>query len=137
MPWHSVFSFQSDLFQDDLYPDTAGPDSALEAEEWCEGKNGDPILISLKNGYVPGKNREIKVVKKNVLDHKGPKKTEHPSPDKKCASPNVSVVSVCFFYVYPVCLIIKLKICQTVTLHTSHLVKQHFLVWSRAETDPT
>lgn len=49
---------KSDLFQDDLYPDTAGPEAALEAEEWFEGKNADPILISLKHGYIPGKNRD-------------------------------------------------------------------------------
>lgn len=63
-------SVQSDLFQDDLYPDTAGPDCALEAEEWFDGKNGDPILISLKDGYIPAKNRDLKVVKKNILDNK-------------------------------------------------------------------
>ncbi|XP_060762762.1 coronin-1C-A [Neoarius graeffei] len=61
---------KSDLFQDDLYPDTAGPDCALEAEEWFDGKNGDPILISLKDGYIPAKNRDLKVVKKNILDNK-------------------------------------------------------------------
>ncbi|XP_041078925.1 uncharacterized protein LOC121296998 isoform X1 [Polyodon spathula] len=61
---------KSDLFQDDLYPDTAGPDAALEAEDWFEGKNADPILISLKHGYIPGKNRDLKVVKKNLLDNK-------------------------------------------------------------------
>uniref|UniRef100_A0AAR2KUF0 Coronin n=1 Tax=Pygocentrus nattereri TaxID=42514 RepID=A0AAR2KUF0_PYGNA len=74
---------KSDLFQDDLYPDTAGPDYALEAEEWFEGKNGDPILISLKHGYVPGKNRDLKVVKKNVLDNKSPKKVEETSAPQK------------------------------------------------------
>jgi coronin-1B/1C/6 len=66
----STCLFQSDLFQDDLYPDTAGPEAALEAEEWFEGKNADPILISLKHGYIPGKNRDLKVVKKNILDSK-------------------------------------------------------------------
>uniref|UniRef100_A0A3Q3E2P9 Coronin n=1 Tax=Labrus bergylta TaxID=56723 RepID=A0A3Q3E2P9_9LABR len=71
---------KSDLFQDDLYPDTAGPDPALEAEDWFEGKNGDPIPISLKNGYVPNKSREFKVVKKNFLDGKGTKKSENSSP---------------------------------------------------------
>ncbi|XP_077600579.1 uncharacterized protein LOC144215484 isoform X1 [Stigmatopora nigra] len=70
---------KSDLFQDDLYPDTAGPESALEAEEWAEGKNGDPILISLKNGYVPTKSREFKVVKKNILDAKVATSTENSS----------------------------------------------------------
>ncbi|MEQ2185309.1 hypothetical protein GOODEAATRI_016805 [Goodea atripinnis] len=78
---------------DDLYPDTAGPDSALEAEEWFEGKNGDPILISLKNGYVPGKNREFKVVKKNILDSKVNKKTENSSSANKPASSTPSIVS--------------------------------------------
>ncbi|XP_056677605.1 coronin-1C [Monodelphis domestica] len=67
---------KSDLFQDDLYPDTAGPEASLEAEEWFEGKNADPLLISLKHGYVPGKNRDLKVVKKNLLDNK-------PSANKK------------------------------------------------------
>uniref|UniRef100_A0A2K5BX07 Coronin n=2 Tax=Aotus nancymaae TaxID=37293 RepID=A0A2K5BX07_AOTNA len=68
---------KSDLFQDDLYPDTAGPEAPLEAEEWFEGKNADPILISLKHGYIPGKNRDLKVVKKNILDSK-------PTANKKC-----------------------------------------------------
>lgn len=85
---------QSDLFQDDLYPDTAGPDWALEAEEWFEGKNGDPILISLKHGYVPGKNRDLKVVKKNVLDNKSPKKVEEMSALQKPASPQLTRVSI-------------------------------------------
>ncbi|KAI5625280.1 coronin-1C [Silurus asotus] len=61
---------KSDLFQDDLYPDTAGPDCAIEAEDWFDGKNGEPILISLKDGYIPAKNRDLKVVKKNILDSK-------------------------------------------------------------------
>lgn len=93
---HSVLPLQSDLFQDDLYPDTSGPDPTLEAEEWFEGKNGDPILISLKNGYVPGKNREFKVVKKNIFDNKGPKKSEHSSHANKSASPTPSIVSMPF-----------------------------------------
>ncbi|NXT01819.1 CORO6 protein, partial [Jacana jacana] len=66
---------KSDLFQDDLYPDTPGPEPALEADEWLSGKDADPILISLRDGYVPVKNRELKVVKKNILDNK-----PHPGP---------------------------------------------------------
>ncbi|XP_056313948.1 uncharacterized protein coro1cb isoform X2 [Danio aesculapii] len=81
---------KSDLFQDDLYPDTAGPDPVLEAEEWFEGKNGEPTLISLKHGYVPGKNRDLKVVKKNVLDNKAPKKLEEPTTPQKPASPQLT-----------------------------------------------
>ncbi|KAJ8261042.1 hypothetical protein COCON_G00167650 [Conger conger] len=78
---------KSDLFQDDLYPDTAGPDWALEAEDWFQGRNGDPILISLKHGYVSGKNRDLKVIKKNVLEGK-PGKTENSAPARKQVSPS-------------------------------------------------
>ncbi|KAJ8286497.1 hypothetical protein GJAV_G00039870 [Gymnothorax javanicus] len=82
---------KSDLFQDDLYPDTAGPDCALEAEDWFQGRNGEPILISLKHGYVPGKNRDLKVVKKNVLEEKAPKTTtENSAPPQKQMSPALS-----------------------------------------------
>ncbi|KAM6239396.1 coronin-6 isoform 2-T2 [Spheniscus humboldti] len=63
---------KSDLFQDDLYPDTPGLEPALEADEWLSGKDAEPILISLRDGYVPVKNRELKVVKKNILDNKPP-----------------------------------------------------------------
>ncbi|XP_008301138.1 uncharacterized protein LOC103373108 isoform X1 [Stegastes partitus] len=85
---------KSDLFQDDLYPDTAGPDPALEAEEWFAGKNGGPILISLKDGYVSTKNRDLKVVKTNVLESKPATKAENISVVQKHASPQPSVVSV-------------------------------------------
>lgn len=33
-----------------------------------EGKDEDPILVSMRDGYVPPKSRELKVCKKNVLD---------------------------------------------------------------------
>ncbi|XP_067328283.1 coronin-6 isoform X1 [Anolis sagrei] len=63
---------KSDLFQDDLYPDTPGPEPALEADEWLSGKDAEPVLISLRDGYVPVKNRELKVTKKNILDSRPP-----------------------------------------------------------------
>ncbi|XP_029462899.1 coronin-1A [Rhinatrema bivittatum] len=65
---------KSDLFQEDLYPDTVGPDPALDAEEWLGGKDANPILISLKDGYIPSKSRELKVIK-NVLGTKGPRRS--------------------------------------------------------------
>lgn len=84
---------QSDLFQDDLYPDTAGPEAAVEAEEWFEGRNADPILISLKHGYIPGKNRDLKVVKKNILDNKpaANKKSDLITAPKKAADTSNTV----------------------------------------------
>lgn len=66
---------KSELFQEDLYPDTIGDTAALSAEEWLEGKDIDPILISLKDGYKPPESKtSIKVTKKrNVLDKMPPK----------------------------------------------------------------
>lgn len=63
---------KSDLFQDDLYPDTPGPEPALEADEWLSGQDAEPVLISLKEGYVPPKHRELRVTKRNILDVRPP-----------------------------------------------------------------
>ncbi|XP_039620662.1 coronin-1A [Polypterus senegalus] len=54
---------KSDVFQEDLYPDTAGPEPSVEADDWFSGKDGEPILISLKDGFAPTKTREFKVNK--------------------------------------------------------------------------
>ncbi|KAK2111461.1 Coronin-6 [Saguinus oedipus] len=63
---------KSDLFQDDLYPDTPGPEPALEADEWLAGQDAEPVLISLRDGYVPPKHRELRVTKRNILDMRPP-----------------------------------------------------------------
>lgn len=81
-----------------MYPDTAGPEPALEAEEWFEGKNGEPILISLKDEFVPSKSRDLKVVKKNILDNKVTKNSENSSTANKSACAAPSVVSVSDIY---------------------------------------
>uniref|UniRef100_A0A2I3GEV1 Coronin n=1 Tax=Nomascus leucogenys TaxID=61853 RepID=A0A2I3GEV1_NOMLE len=60
------------LFQDDLYPDTPGPEPALEADEWLSGQDAEPVLISLRDGYVPPKHRELRVTKRNILDVRPP-----------------------------------------------------------------
>lgn len=39
---------RSELFQEDLYPDTLSDEHAITAEEWIEGKEDEPILVSLK-----------------------------------------------------------------------------------------
>lgn len=40
----------------------------MEPEEWLDGRNEDPILVSMRDGYVPPKSREFKAARKNVLD---------------------------------------------------------------------
>jgi coronin-1B/1C/6 len=68
---------KSELFQEDLYPDTVSDEAAVTAEEWINGTNADPILISLKDrvlivqgGYVAqSQSTQLNVTKKpNVLD---------------------------------------------------------------------
>ncbi|XP_072224149.1 coronin-1A [Leuresthes tenuis] len=55
---------KSDLFQEDLYPDTIGPEPSVEADEWFEGKEAPPNMISLKDGFVATtKSKEFKVHK--------------------------------------------------------------------------
>ncbi|XP_049766575.1 coronin-6 [Schistocerca nitens] len=66
---------KSELFQEDLYPDTAGDTAALSAEEWINGQDAEPILISLRDGYQPAAQKsDLKVSRKpNVLDKMPPK----------------------------------------------------------------
>ncbi len=60
----SVLPLQSDLFQEDLYPNTIGPEPSVEADEWFQGKDAPPILISLKDGFLATtKAKEFKVHK--------------------------------------------------------------------------
>lgn len=55
---------KSDLFQEDLYPNTIGPEPSAEADEWFQGKDAQPILISLKDGFTATtKAKEFKVHK--------------------------------------------------------------------------
>lgn len=68
-----VFVLQSELFQEDLYPDTVGDVAAMSAEEWLEGKDAEPLLVSLRDGYTPpsAPKSDFKVSKKsNLLDRK-------------------------------------------------------------------
>lgn len=39
---------RSELFQEDLYPDTLSDEAGTTAEEWIEGADAEPILVSLK-----------------------------------------------------------------------------------------
>lgn len=95
----SIFGFQqSELFQEDLYPDTIGDMSAVSAEEWFEGKDAEPLLISLQDGYKShsAPKTDFKVSKKsNVLDRK---------PGQKSATVMDSSISVtrilAFYYSY-------------------------------------
>uniref|UniRef100_A0AAY4CC81 Coronin n=1 Tax=Denticeps clupeoides TaxID=299321 RepID=A0AAY4CC81_9TELE len=54
---------KSDLFQEDLYPNTIGPEPSVEADDWFDGKDGEPVFISLKDGFVAAKPKEFKVIK--------------------------------------------------------------------------
>lgn len=82
---------KSELFQEDLYPDTLGDTASLNAEEWAEGKDAEPLLISLKDGYKPTESKStIPIAKRNVLD-KMPQKGGKGS--SQAASTTISVSS--------------------------------------------
>ncbi|CAN7988059.1 unnamed protein product [Ixodes pacificus] len=71
---------KSDLFQQDLYPETAGDTPAISAEEWAEGKDADPVLISLKEGYTASTKQDFAVAKKpNILNKMPEKRTSDSS----------------------------------------------------------
>uniref|UniRef100_UPI00358FA7A4 coronin-1C-A-like isoform X6 n=1 Tax=Myxine glutinosa TaxID=7769 RepID=UPI00358FA7A4 len=59
---------KSDMFQDDLYPDTAGAEPSMEAEEWFAGRDAEPMLISLREGYMASRGRDARGPRRNLLD---------------------------------------------------------------------
>ena len=74
---HSYCSLlQSELFQKDLFPDTKGDEPSLTADEWLDGKDADPKLISLEP-HSSGAAKAAKKVKKGLggLGKKPPKKS--------------------------------------------------------------
>ncbi|XP_025197809.1 coronin-2B-like isoform X1 [Melanaphis sacchari] len=49
-PISMIVPRKSDQYQHDLYPDTAAPVPALSAQEWFNGINKPPVLMSMKTG---------------------------------------------------------------------------------------
>lgn len=58
---------KSELFQKDLFPDTAGDEPALTADEWIGGKDAEPILISLEEGFKAKEKSATAIGTKNVM----------------------------------------------------------------------
>ena len=70
-----LYFLQSELFQEDLFPDCKGDEPSLTADEWLEGKNADPKLISLRP-EAGGASKSTNKAKKGLaaLGKKAPKK---------------------------------------------------------------
>ncbi|XP_071094408.1 coronin-1C-like isoform X1 [Haliotis cracherodii] len=78
---------KSELFQDDLYPDTPSDTPALSAEEWFAGKDADPIMVSLKGGFVSTRKDALKVVRRsNVLDKMPSRTSQAQSTNSEAAA---------------------------------------------------
>ncbi|XP_060067370.1 coronin-1B-like, partial [Ylistrum balloti] len=64
---------KSDLFQDDIYPDTAKDQAGLTADEWIDGKDADPLMLSLRDKFMAmegTKQSSAKPIRKaNILDN--------------------------------------------------------------------
>jgi len=56
----------SEIFQEDLYPDTIGDTPALTAEEWFEGKDAEPSLMSMRDLMTTTTSPKIKVASLNA-----------------------------------------------------------------------
>ncbi|CAI9741049.1 coronin-1C-A isoform X1 [Octopus vulgaris] len=64
---------KSELYQDDLYPDTADESPAISAHDWFNGKDADPVLVSLKDGFKSTAKEPLKTVRRsNILDKMKP-----------------------------------------------------------------
>ncbi|XP_065283537.2 coronin-6 [Dermacentor albipictus] len=81
---------KSDLFQQDLYPETPGDTPAISAEEWAEGKDADPILINLKEGYTASTKQDFSVTKKPNILNKMPERPVAQKGSEQSVSPVVS-----------------------------------------------
>ncbi|PSN49299.1 Coronin-2A [Blattella germanica] len=49
-PISMIVPRKSDTFQEDLFPDTAAPTPALSARDWINGRNCNPVLMSMNTG---------------------------------------------------------------------------------------
>jgi coronin-1B/1C/6 len=54
---------KSEMFQEDLYPDTLADTPALTAEDWLEGKDADPTLMSMRDLMPKTTAPQIKIAK--------------------------------------------------------------------------
>lgn len=79
---------KSEQFQEDLYPDTFSDTPALTAEEWMEGKDADPILVSMRGGSANSTETK-KFVKKNIVFEKKTAATQRKSVDSPQLSEDV------------------------------------------------
>ncbi|KAJ4438090.1 hypothetical protein ANN_14029 [Periplaneta americana] len=49
-PISMIVPRKSDTFQEDLFPDTAAPTPAISARDWINGRNCNPVLMSMNTG---------------------------------------------------------------------------------------
>lgn len=99
-----------------MYPDTIGDIPAIEAEDWFNGQDVEPVLISLKDYHQPTRlptASEMKVAKKpNILDKPSANKTAKTSPNNTLTTPvpkpqfiqpqqsiPVSIINICFYLI--------------------------------------
>uniref|UniRef100_A0A8C5MUJ8 Coronin n=1 Tax=Leptobrachium leishanense TaxID=445787 RepID=A0A8C5MUJ8_9ANUR len=53
-PISMIVPRRSETYQEDIYPMTPGMEPAVTADEWLNGMNRGPVLVSLKEGYEKG-----------------------------------------------------------------------------------
>ncbi|CAF1595536.1 unnamed protein product [Adineta ricciae] len=90
---------KSELFQEDLYPDTTAEEHAITADEWIDGKDANPRLVSVRDlnsgsksqsntssgglGTINGNQKQEVVFGKSSSNQKtSPNSTQNSSPQK-------------------------------------------------------
>lgn len=51
-PISMIVPRKSTLFQHDIYPDTVAPEAATNAKEWFQGRNAQPVMMSMQTGQI-------------------------------------------------------------------------------------
>jgi coronin-1B/1C/6 len=64
---------KSELFQDDIFPDCRTGEPSLNADEWFNGGNGEPIRGSMEGGFVPVERAPVTFEKKEEVEDDEPK----------------------------------------------------------------
>merc|ERR1719220_582158 len=79
---------KSELFQEDLYPDTQADIPAITAAEWWDGKNAEPVMMSMADGggSAAGQQEDL-VVTPNVLNAAPSARQGSSATDSRAAAP--------------------------------------------------
>lgn len=99
----------------------------MEPDEWLDGRDEDPILVSMRDGYVPPKSRELKVAKKNVLDSRPTTRRSMSTLDTN-SLPVSSLTYMWYVLLYTVCETSKTSMILLIHFHNGYTIWVFLLI---------